>query len=163
MAAQQGLSRGNILNSDDHDLMIREHCIFRVFFPPCPLSVFSKTSVLLQRFQLQVLATWGWNSQADIAIDNITFGLDCSTDGEPQMLQNPLKNLGSVISIPQIQDTHALFSPQSTHGSFVLAFTAQCHFISDRLKIASRGNFTVCQSLLVLFFFSNLGYPVSHS
>ncbi|XP_010127169.1 PREDICTED: ALK tyrosine kinase receptor-like, partial [Chlamydotis macqueenii] len=36
--------------------------------------------VLQNRFQLQLLATWGWNSQADIAIDNITFGLDCFTD-----------------------------------------------------------------------------------
>uniref|UniRef100_A0A8C8AN40 Tyrosine-protein kinase receptor n=1 Tax=Otus sunia TaxID=257818 RepID=A0A8C8AN40_9STRI len=45
-------------------------------------------------FQLHLLATWGWNSQADIAIDNITFGLDCFTDGEPQVVQNPLKNLG---------------------------------------------------------------------
>ncbi|XP_068049569.1 leukocyte tyrosine kinase receptor isoform X2 [Anomalospiza imberbis] len=37
--------------------------------------------VLQNRFQLELLATWGWNSQADIAIDNITFGLDCFTDG----------------------------------------------------------------------------------
>ncbi|XP_064514145.1 leukocyte tyrosine kinase receptor [Pseudopipra pipra] len=37
--------------------------------------------VLQNRFELQLLATWGWNSQADIAIDNITFGLDCFTDG----------------------------------------------------------------------------------
>ncbi|XP_041316025.1 leukocyte tyrosine kinase receptor [Pyrgilauda ruficollis] len=36
---------------------------------------------LQNRFQLELLATWGWNSQADIAIDNITFGLDCFTDG----------------------------------------------------------------------------------
>lgn len=144
--------------------MIREHCIFRYwgFFSPRPF-LFSKISILLQRFQLQLLATWGWNSQADVAIDNITFGLDCFTEGELQILQNPLKNLGSVNSIPQIQDTHSLFSPQSVHGSFVLAFTAQCHFTSDLLKIASRGNFAVCQSLTVLFFFSNVGYPVSQS
>ncbi|OWK62672.1 ALK tyrosine kinase receptor [Lonchura striata] len=38
--------------------------------------------VLQNRFQLELLATWGWNSQADIAIDNITFGLDCFTDGK---------------------------------------------------------------------------------
>ncbi|XP_055571707.1 leukocyte tyrosine kinase receptor [Falco biarmicus] len=37
--------------------------------------------VLQNRFQLQLLATWGWNSRADIAVDNITFGLDCFTDG----------------------------------------------------------------------------------
>ncbi|XP_071415551.1 leukocyte tyrosine kinase receptor [Pithys albifrons albifrons] len=36
--------------------------------------------MLQNRFQLQFLATWGWNSQADIAIDNITFGLDCFTN-----------------------------------------------------------------------------------
>lgn len=70
--------------------------------------VFSKTYVFLQRFQLELLATWGWNSQADIAIDNITFGLDCLIDGEPQMLQNLPKNVDSVISIPQIQDTHSV-------------------------------------------------------
>nr|XP_028579164.1 leukocyte tyrosine kinase receptor isoform X1 [Podarcis muralis] len=33
-------------------------------------------------FRLQIRATWGWNSQADIAVDNITFGLDCSSNGE---------------------------------------------------------------------------------
>uniref|UniRef100_A0A8D2MN58 Tyrosine-protein kinase receptor n=1 Tax=Zonotrichia albicollis TaxID=44394 RepID=A0A8D2MN58_ZONAL len=38
--------------------------------------------VLQNRFQLELLATWGWNSQADIAIDNITFGLNCFTDGK---------------------------------------------------------------------------------
>uniref|UniRef100_A0A8C3DHY8 Tyrosine-protein kinase receptor n=1 Tax=Corvus moneduloides TaxID=1196302 RepID=A0A8C3DHY8_CORMO len=104
-AAQLGLSGGRIANSDDLFSMMREHCIFRggclfvcfVFPLLTPLLVFSKTSVLLQRFQLELLATWGWNSQADIAIDNITFGLDCFTDGEPQMLQNPLKNLDNVI------------------------------------------------------------------
>ncbi|RMC00368.1 hypothetical protein DUI87_22976 [Hirundo rustica rustica] len=37
---------------------------------------------LQNRFQLELLATWGWNSQADIAIDNITFGLDCFNDGD---------------------------------------------------------------------------------
>ncbi|XP_019407849.1 PREDICTED: leukocyte tyrosine kinase receptor [Crocodylus porosus] len=36
--------------------------------------------VLQNWFHLQLLATWGWNSQADIAVDNITFGLDCFTD-----------------------------------------------------------------------------------
>lgn len=152
------MSGGRVVNSDDLFSIIREHCIFRgvvwlvgLFFPLLtPLLVFSKTSVLLQRFQLELLATWGWNSQADIAIDNITFGLDCFIDGEPQMLQNPLKYLDSVISIPQIQDVP--FSPQIVHGSFASAFSAQCRFISDLLKIASRGNFTVCQSPSTLFF-----------
>lgn len=83
----------------------------------------------MQRFQLELLATWGWNSQADIAIDNITFGLDCFTDGEPQVLQNPLKNSGSVISTPQIQDTHTLLSPCDTFYStmpFYLRPTEDC-------------------------------------
>ncbi|XP_060119311.1 leukocyte tyrosine kinase receptor [Heteronotia binoei] len=35
-------------------------------------------------FHLQFLATWGWNSHADIAVDNITFGLDCFPDGRRQ-------------------------------------------------------------------------------
>uniref|UniRef100_K7G957 Tyrosine-protein kinase receptor n=1 Tax=Pelodiscus sinensis TaxID=13735 RepID=K7G957_PELSI len=38
------------------------------------------------RFHLQLLATWGWNSQADIAVDNITFGLGCFTDSELQSI-----------------------------------------------------------------------------
>ncbi|XP_067414052.1 leukocyte tyrosine kinase receptor [Emydura macquarii macquarii] len=40
--------------------------------------------VLQNRFHLQLLATWGWNSQADIAVDNITFGLGCFIDGRRQ-------------------------------------------------------------------------------
>ncbi|OXB61148.1 hypothetical protein ASZ78_008432 [Callipepla squamata] len=42
--------------------------------------------VLQNRFQLQLLATWGWNSQADIAIDNITFGMDCLADGDTSVV-----------------------------------------------------------------------------
>ncbi|KAL8169429.1 UNVERIFIED_CONTAM: hypothetical protein K2H54_048971 [Gekko kuhli] len=37
---------------------------------------------LQKRFHLQFLATWGWDSHADIAVDNITFGLDCFLDEE---------------------------------------------------------------------------------
>ncbi|XP_053140535.1 leukocyte tyrosine kinase receptor [Hemicordylus capensis] len=35
-------------------------------------------------FRLQLLASWGWNSQVDIAVDNITFGLDCFSEGRRQ-------------------------------------------------------------------------------
>ncbi|XP_070613404.1 leukocyte tyrosine kinase receptor isoform X1 [Erythrolamprus reginae] len=35
-------------------------------------------------FHLELLASWGWNSQADIAVDNITFGLDCFSNGRKQ-------------------------------------------------------------------------------
>ncbi|XP_066469825.1 leukocyte tyrosine kinase receptor [Tiliqua scincoides] len=35
-------------------------------------------------FHLQLLANWGWNSQAEIAVDNITFGLDCLSNGRRQ-------------------------------------------------------------------------------
>ncbi|XP_048340132.1 leukocyte tyrosine kinase receptor isoform X2 [Sphaerodactylus townsendi] len=38
---------------------------------------------LEKRFRLQFLATWGWNSHADIAVDNITFGVDCFPDEAP--------------------------------------------------------------------------------
>ncbi|KAF7251661.1 ALK tyrosine kinase receptor [Varanus komodoensis] len=37
---------------------------------------------LQNNFHLQLLATWGWNSQAEIAVDNITFGLDCFPSGK---------------------------------------------------------------------------------
>uniref|UniRef100_A0A8C3HID5 Tyrosine-protein kinase receptor n=1 Tax=Chrysemys picta bellii TaxID=8478 RepID=A0A8C3HID5_CHRPI len=40
--------------------------------------------VLQNRFHLQLLAIWGWNSQADIAMDNITFGVSCFPDGRRQ-------------------------------------------------------------------------------
>ncbi|XP_077178934.1 leukocyte tyrosine kinase receptor isoform X2 [Paroedura picta] len=39
---------------------------------------------LQKRFHLQFLATWGWNSHADIAVDNITFGLGCFPNGRRQ-------------------------------------------------------------------------------
>ncbi|XP_042301306.1 leukocyte tyrosine kinase receptor isoform X2 [Sceloporus undulatus] len=39
---------------------------------------------LQNSFHLQLVATWGWNSQADIAVDNITFGLDCFSNGRRQ-------------------------------------------------------------------------------
>ncbi|KAH0620623.1 hypothetical protein JD844_021276 [Phrynosoma platyrhinos] len=39
---------------------------------------------LQNSFHLQLVATWGWNSQADIAVDNITFGLDCISNGRRQ-------------------------------------------------------------------------------
>ncbi|XP_061467361.1 leukocyte tyrosine kinase receptor isoform X2 [Rhineura floridana] len=35
-------------------------------------------------FHLQLQATWGWNSHADIAVDNITFGLHCFSNGRRQ-------------------------------------------------------------------------------
>nr|XP_020649442.1 leukocyte tyrosine kinase receptor [Pogona vitticeps] len=35
-------------------------------------------------FRLQFVATWGWNSQANIAVDNVTFGLDCFANGRRQ-------------------------------------------------------------------------------
>nr|XP_056707859.1 leukocyte tyrosine kinase receptor [Euleptes europaea] len=44
----------------------------------------AKMPALEKGFQLQFLATWGWNSHADIAVDNITFGLDCFPDGRRQ-------------------------------------------------------------------------------
>lgn len=124
-------SNGKILNYDYHYWFVKEHCIFGLlwlllFFSVC-LFVF-KSSVFLQRFQLQLLATWGWNSQADIAIDNITFGMNCFADGEPCVLQNPIKNLDSVISIQLIRNTLAVFLPctKSAHESFMLAFISQC-------------------------------------
>lgn len=95
------LSKGKILNCDYHYWLVREHYIFSWFFccccffyPSASLSVFSKPSVFLQRFQLQLLATWGWNSQADIAIDNITFGMDCFADGEPCHVTESRKEFG---------------------------------------------------------------------
>ncbi|XP_029141681.1 leukocyte tyrosine kinase receptor-like [Protobothrops mucrosquamatus] len=39
---------------------------------------------LQNSFHLELLANWGWNSQADIAVDNITFGLDCFSNGRKQ-------------------------------------------------------------------------------
>ncbi|XP_030071232.1 leukocyte tyrosine kinase receptor [Microcaecilia unicolor] len=35
---------------------------------------------LQNQFHLKLLASWGWNSLADVAVDNITFGLDCFSD-----------------------------------------------------------------------------------
>ncbi|KAJ6667276.1 hypothetical protein lerEdw1_017254 [Lerista edwardsae] len=39
---------------------------------------------LQNRFHLELLAIWGWNSRAELAVDNITFGLDCSSNGRRQ-------------------------------------------------------------------------------
>lgn len=96
------LSKGKILNCDYHYWLVREHYIFScffffvaVFFIPLPLCLsFLNLLSFLQRFQLQLLATWGWNSQADIAIDNITFGMDCFADGEPCHVTESRKEFG---------------------------------------------------------------------
>ena len=58
------LSKGKILNCDYHYWLVREHYIF------------------------------SWNSQADIAIDNITFGMDCFADGEPCHVTESRKEFG---------------------------------------------------------------------
>lgn len=95
------LSKGKILNCDYHYWLVREHYIFSwvflllFFFIPLPLCLsFLNLLSFLQRFQLQLLATWGWNSQADIAIDNITFGMDCFADGEPCHVTESRKEFG---------------------------------------------------------------------
>ncbi|XP_065259719.1 leukocyte tyrosine kinase receptor [Emys orbicularis] len=52
----------------------------RWFLITLQMPVLQNSFVLFQRFHLQLLATWGWNSQADIAMDNITFGVSCFPD-----------------------------------------------------------------------------------
>ncbi|XP_042705468.1 leukocyte tyrosine kinase receptor isoform X11 [Chrysemys picta bellii] len=52
----------------------------RWFLITLQMPVLQNSFVLFQRFHLQLLAIWGWNSQADIAMDNITFGVSCFPD-----------------------------------------------------------------------------------
>ncbi|KAM4690516.1 leukocyte tyrosine kinase receptor [Rhinophrynus dorsalis] len=40
---------------------------------------------LQNRFRIQLLASWGWNSHAHIAVDNITFAVDCFHTGRIEM------------------------------------------------------------------------------
>ncbi|XP_075470410.1 leukocyte tyrosine kinase receptor isoform X3 [Ascaphus truei] len=44
-------------------------------------SVTLQVPQLQNRFRLQLTATWGWNSLAHIAVDNITFAVDCFHTG----------------------------------------------------------------------------------
>lgn len=119
------------------------------------LSVFSKTSVLLQRFQLQLLATWGWNSQADIAVDNITFGQDCFTNGEPQRLQHSLKSLiGSASPRFRIQ---VLCSPHRAHMDQLCQFLQHSAVLShthQRLQVEA------IQSVILQVLFFSLSWDI---
>eukprot|EP00076_Gallus_gallus_P009771 XP_004941681.1 leukocyte tyrosine kinase receptor [Gallus gallus] len=85
--------------------------------------------VLQNRFQLQLLATWGWNSQADIAIDNITFGMDCFADGRqpthfkgkhqfPREISSPDEHLLNPLEEPSLPgDTSVVLWWFSTCGA----------------------------------------------
>ncbi|XP_065611662.1 leukocyte tyrosine kinase receptor [Cyrtonyx montezumae] len=85
--------------------------------------------VLQNRFQLQLLATWGWNSQADIAIDNITFGMDCFADGRqsthfsgkhqyPREISSPDEHLLNPLEQPSLPgDTSVVLWWFSTCGA----------------------------------------------
>ncbi|XP_053330430.1 leukocyte tyrosine kinase receptor [Spea bombifrons] len=60
------------------------------------------------RFRLQLLASWGWNSVAHIAIDNMTFAVDCFYTGRIEMRH---RKHGQPLEIEPMEDT--IFTPFS--------------------------------------------------
>lgn len=129
------LSKGKILNCDYHYWLVREHYIFSwvflllFFFIPLPLCLsflnllsfckgfncnfwqpgagIPKLTSLLTILRLEWIAL--------LMVSHVT-------------LQNPVKNLGSVISIQLTRNRLAVFLPftKSAHESFMLAFISQC-------------------------------------
>nr|XP_060616728.1 leukocyte tyrosine kinase receptor isoform X1 [Anolis sagrei ordinatus] len=62
---------------------------------------------LQNSFHLKLVATWGWNSQADIAVDNITFGQDCFSNGRRE--SHPDENQHYQLDIDTLDER--LFNP----------------------------------------------------
>nr|XP_033809084.1 leukocyte tyrosine kinase receptor isoform X2 [Geotrypetes seraphini] len=84
---------------------------------------------LQNRFHLKLLASWSWNSLADVAVDNITFGLDCfnderrQIDSERQQVSQKINALEDMLFPPPQSSTLGepsemewLFSPCGARG-----------------------------------------------